>query len=138
MVGIDPGMTRTERAEILTSGTGVDLSAAQPMAVTAKAMGWLATHDDPLAYVRGSSPGGPRDRGPTQVARPLGLHHCRWRVQHVALSRLIGNRTYAASGPIAARSIIPSAQPEKASEHAHVRRREAIPCRPLEPDTSPL
>ena len=50
MVAIDPGMTRTERAEILASDTGFDLSAAQPMAVTAKAIEWLATHDDPLAY----------------------------------------------------------------------------------------
>ena len=39
-------------------------------------------------------------------------------MQHVALSRLIGNRTYAASGPIAARSISDPAQPEKASELA--------------------
>jgi NAD(P)-dependent dehydrogenase (short-subunit alcohol dehydrogenase family) len=50
MIGIDPGFVRTERAEILTSGTGFDLSAAQPMTVPAKAIGWLATHDDPLAY----------------------------------------------------------------------------------------
>ena len=38
MVAIDHGMTRTERAEILASDTGLDLSAAQPMAVTAKAI----------------------------------------------------------------------------------------------------
>ena len=50
MVAIDPGMTRTERAEILAAGQGFDLSAAQPMTVTAKAIGWLATHDDPLTY----------------------------------------------------------------------------------------
>ena len=64
MIGIDPGMTRTERAETFIAGAGFDLSAAQPMAVTAKAIGWLATHDDPLAYA-----------GHLLVAREIVDHH---------------------------------------------------------------
>ncbi len=64
-----------------------------------------------------------------------GLLHM-WRVQHVALKT--PTRTNAACGPIA-NQIAPNLTfEEKPSEQAHVRRGEAIPCRPLEPDTSPL
>ena len=50
MIGIDPGFARSESAQILSGRVGVDSATAQPVIVPAKAIGWLATCDDPLAY----------------------------------------------------------------------------------------
>ena len=50
MIGVDPGFARSESAEILSARMGLDPSSAQPVTVAAKAIGWLATCDDTLAY----------------------------------------------------------------------------------------
>ncbi len=50
MIALDPGYARSESAEILSSRMGLDPSLAQPVTVAAKAIGWLATCDDPMAY----------------------------------------------------------------------------------------
>ena len=50
MVAIDPGFARSESAEILASRIGADPAWAQPVEVAAKAIGFLATQDDPLTY----------------------------------------------------------------------------------------
>jgi 3-oxoacyl-[acyl-carrier protein] reductase len=50
MVAVDPGFSRSESAEILASRIGADPAWAQPVEVVAKAVGFLATRDDPLVY----------------------------------------------------------------------------------------
>lgn len=50
MCSIDPGFARSESAEILAHRLGADPAWAQPVEVAAKAVGWIATHDDPLEF----------------------------------------------------------------------------------------
>ena len=50
MVAVDPGFARSESAEIFAARLGVDASWAQPVEVAAKAVGFLATCDDPLEF----------------------------------------------------------------------------------------
>lgn len=50
MVAIDPGFARSESAEILASRLGADAAWAQPVEVAAKAIGFIATAEDPMVY----------------------------------------------------------------------------------------
>lgn len=50
MVAVDPGFARSESAEILASRLGADPAWAQPVEVAARAIGYIATCEDPMAY----------------------------------------------------------------------------------------
>jgi NAD(P)-dependent dehydrogenase (short-subunit alcohol dehydrogenase family) len=50
VVCLSPGYARSESAELLSSKMGIDVNNAQPVEVAARAVGYLATCDDPLQY----------------------------------------------------------------------------------------
>ena len=50
VVAFDPGLTRTEAAELTAAKSGFDISGAHPMEPVARALGLLATSNDLTSY----------------------------------------------------------------------------------------
>ena len=50
LVGIEPGFTRSESAEIMAKHVGADISSAQPVEITARAIGHIASLEDRSAF----------------------------------------------------------------------------------------